>query len=165
MREAKTVISDIEQKLDEILPAWQANHPEGASPIPDSTRECLYRDIYKMGYVIFTADKVGQAMEVRMLSHLLGELSPKNFGTNTESLADEISKNIFGAIENETRVAPQMPQAITVAREFDKRNNTKIAIDIEKLFNELLDCFILKDGNVTSEEMKIVSDYENLWKR
>lgn len=165
MRQARQVINDLEQKLNEILPVWKANHPQDASPIPDTTRECLYRDIYKMGYVIFTADKVGQSMEVRLLSHLLGEISPKNDGTNTEKLSDEIAQNIFYAITNQTKVAPQIPGAITLAREFDDRNNTEISIDIEKLFHELLDCFILKDGNLTSEEIQIVREYENLWKK
>lgn len=159
------IIDDLLETLEPIVAAWKRNHPVNAKHIPDSARACLYQDIYALGYVIFTADRLGQGMEIRTLAELLATIAKGPTHPDRNAMEQRLVDKITASVTAGKKLQPSLPQSISVARAFDDRNNTSEAPKIEHLFDKLLDCFILRDGNVTSEELAVVKAYEDLWRR
>lgn len=159
------IIEELTQILVPVVHAWKQNHPKDADLVPDSARLCLYEDVHHMGYVIFTADDLGQTMEIRSLAEILACIAKPNDKLAQEQMEEQLFVRITENIAKEVTVAPHMLKCIKLARDFDKRNNTNEARKIEALFNQLMDSFVMRDGNVTDEELAVVQMYEHIWHR
>jgi hypothetical protein len=159
------IVQQILEELEPIVSAWKKNHPVDATFVPDSARNCLYQDVYNIGYVVFTADNLGQKLEIRTLAETLATLAKGKNHPDHEEMESRLAEKITKSVKNGDRLDPTLPKSIQLARAFDKRNNTKRGKIIEGLFDQLLDSFVLRDGNVTSEELALVKRYEELWKK
>lgn len=164
-RSIDEVIAECFDVLEPVLKAWKLNHPAHIKDedIPASVEKSLFNDIYRMGYVIFTSDEIGQNMEVKTLSEVLGKLVYHSANVNEwEDFSAELHLRIKKQIKKGKHIEPSLPKSIEMSRAFDNRNNTHYAKKIELLFNELLDLFVLRDGNITDGEIQMVKRYEAL---
>lgn len=159
----KQLIRTMKTDFQPILEKWQLNHPPQAGDIPPSARRCLFDDVFNIGYVVFTADSVGQAMELRTLAQALALLSSNTNFESVEALEDKFLEDISKKVKTGFHIKPQLPKCLDILAQFDERNHTHHAAEFVLMFDKLLDELILQDGMVSNEELSIVKEYEKIW--
>ncbi|MCE2926089.1 MAG: hypothetical protein LW823_00355 [Rickettsiales bacterium] len=158
---------ELKQTIDQMVVSFQPVYQlwiggQSDSQLPQKAEDCLAADITKLGGYMMAADSVARTLENKLLSEMIACLRTEydhmpydyELAATDTSLSDQLSKM-------ETGMPDLLSKRVLQDWINQHHGNKAVANSTLKCLAALANRLVIRDGRLTSEELKRLSQLES----